>query len=99
MNDTTNVDSKNDDQIGSWASGRPMREALLAGLEQEVDGVEGRRVRKLDLLVNVLIRKGLAGDVSAIREMFDRIAGKPAPGVRPPPEPRRFIVSWKGDEP
>jgi hypothetical protein len=98
MNDATNHDT-GDDQVGSWASGRLVREALRASIEREIEDAEGRRVRKLDLVVNAIVEKALAGDVVAAREIFDRIAGKPAPGVRPPPEPRRYIVSWKGDEP
>ena len=99
MNDAANENLSDDQGAKASAAGRLMREALRASLQREVEDAEGRKARRLDLVVDALVGKAVAGDIAAVREVFDRLGGKPAPGVRPPPEPRKYIISWKGDEP
>ena len=51
---------------------RPFRDALRRAV-MEVDGDE----KKLFRLARQLVNQGVAGDVSAIREIADRLDGKP----------------------
>ena len=60
---------------------KPMREALSAALRRDADGGDGQRVQTLDLVVGKLITRALDGDISAIKEIFDRMDGKCAPGA------------------
>jgi hypothetical protein len=98
MSDVTSHDTNDDQGAGGRPSDRLMRNALRAVLEHEVEDFDGRMIRKADLVARRLVERGLAGDVAAIREIADRTDGKAAPGVRPPPEPVKYIVSWKGDD-
>ena len=99
MNDTTDQNSNDHPLMSPSAFVRAMRDAFLAALEREVGNPEGRKARNLDLIVDSMVDKAVAGDLAAAREVLDRLVGKPALGVRPPPEPRKYIISWKGDEP
>jgi hypothetical protein len=54
-----------------------MREALLMELQRE-DKIDGLPVRRLRRVANALIHKALDGDVSAIKEINDRVDGKVA---------------------
>lgn len=39
---------------------------------------KGEKTKRLEVLADSLIRAGIAGDVSALREVGDRLDGKPA---------------------
>ena len=51
---------------------RPMRDALDAQLRREGDDGEGGKASILQLIARKLAAKALAGDLDAIREIFDR---------------------------
>jgi hypothetical protein len=78
-----------------------MRDALSLELAREdkdpVDGLKAKRVR---LIAKALIRKGMEGDVAAIREINDRMDGKVPQGIAGPDgeSPATVIleVVWKG---
>lgn len=52
-----------------------LRRAVMR--EVEIEGKEGpQRAIALDCLAQTLIGRGIAGDVTAIKEIFDRLEGK-----------------------
>jgi hypothetical protein len=58
---------------------KPMRDAILAALENEVAvkrGGKAARVRRLTLIADQLVTLGVEGNLAAIREICDRIDGK-----------------------
>ncbi len=57
-----------------------MRDALLHALQQEV-AVDGCIMSKMQAIAGQLVAKALAGDMRAIKEIFDRIDGKARPAV------------------
>jgi hypothetical protein len=79
--------------------GKPFTRALLAALEEPAPGADVPNLRRI---VDNLIGKAIDGDLSAIREIFDRIDGK-APAAAASPgagaeEPRKVLFEWKGDQ-
>ena len=79
------------------SGGKPFTRALLAALEEPAPGAEVPNLRRI---VDNLIGKAIDGDLSAIREIFDRIDGKAAaagPGAGAE-EPRKGLFEWKGDQ-
>ena len=62
---------------------RPMRNALDAQLRREGDDGEGGKASIPQLIARTLVAKALAGDLEAIKEIFDRMDGTPvAAGTR-----------------
>src|SRR5262249_34345334 len=53
-----------------------IRDALMRELQREVEEDDGRIATRLEHLAHALVDKGSGGDVAAIREVFDRTAGK-----------------------
>ena len=64
-------------QSSSVSRSKPLREALLATLEQRAD--KGRPARKLQAIADKLVDLAMNGDVFAIREIFDRVDGPVRP--------------------
>lgn len=52
-----------------------MRDALLLELKHDAI-VDGKKVKKLRLVARKLVDRAIDGEVSAIREVYDRIDGK-----------------------
>jgi hypothetical protein len=78
------------------SGGKPVTRALIAALEGCAPGADAPNLRRM---VDSLIAKALDGDLSAIREIFDRIDGKaPAAAGAEPAEPRQVVFKWKGDD-
>jgi hypothetical protein len=79
--------------------GKPFTRALLAALEEPAPGADGPNLRRI---VDNLIGKAIDGDLSAIKEIFDRIGGK-APTAAPgagtgAEEPKKVVFEWKSDQ-
>jgi hypothetical protein len=73
---------------------RLIRDALLRELLREIEH-DGRVATRLAHMSSALIDKGSGGDVAAIREAFDRTAGKALPGVpNADAEPQTVTVEW-----
>ncbi len=64
---------------GQWAE-RPFREALRMEIAQA--GADHKALRRV---ASALLKKAEEGDIQAIRELADRLDGKPAQGVITPP--------------
>jgi hypothetical protein len=80
--------------------GKPVTRALLAVLEESAPGSDVPNLRRI---VDNLIGKAIDGDLSAIKEIFDRIDGK-APTAAAgtgtgtgSEEPTKVVFEWKGD--
>ncbi len=72
-----------------------IRDALMVAVNR-VDPVE--KQKKLNIIASKLVEKACQGDVMAIREISDRIDGKPAQQVdlgNAGDSPIRFEVTWK----
>jgi hypothetical protein len=77
--------------------GKPFTRALLAALEEPAPGADVPNLRRI---VDNLIGKAIDGDLSAIREIFDRIDGK-APAAAAgtdTEEPTKVVFQWKSDQ-
>jgi hypothetical protein len=71
-----------DDSPETANPARLIRDALLRELLREVaDERDGGTTTQLQLVSRALVAKGGGGDVVAIREAFDRAAGKAPPAV------------------
>ena len=76
--------------------GKPLTRALLAALDESAAGADAPNLRRI---VEGLINKALDGDLSAIREIFDRIDGKSPTGVAgSAEEPKKVVFEWKSNE-
>src|SRR5687768_11810198 len=65
---------------GARTGNTMMRDALLHALQQEVT-FDGCIMSKMQAVARKLVAKALAGDMRAIKEVFDRIDGKARPAV------------------
>ena len=77
--------------------GRPVTRALMVALDESAPGAQASSLRRI---VDTLIGKAIDGDLSAIREIFDRIDGKApaaAAGIAPE-EPQKVVFQWKSDQ-
>lgn len=61
-------------------SDKEWREAIRLAVH-EVRGAGKSKVKALRMLANTLVDKALEGDVSALKEIGDRLDGKPAQAV------------------
>ena len=69
--------------------------AINAALRRDAEGDDGQTAPTLALIVNKLITRAPGGDMSAIKEILDRMDGKTAAGATEDEGPRRVIVRWK----
>lgn len=90
--------SIDDALLNGGASTRPMREALAAELRREGDDGDGRKAGILQLIARKLAAKALDGDLAAIREIFDRMDGKPIAAAAAHAPPGNVILQWKDKE-
>ena len=76
-------------------SGRSLTRALVQALGETTPETNESNLRRI---VDRLIAKAIEGDLSAIREIFDRIDGKASAAGTPGEKPGKVIFQWKGDE-
>jgi hypothetical protein len=60
---------------------KAFKQALLQELNEVWEAPDGTRQKRLRLVAMALINKAIGGDVMAIRELIDRVDGKPAQAV------------------
>jgi hypothetical protein len=61
---------------GGQQADKPFRDAIALELQEEIV-LEGRELRKLRVIARALVNKAAGGDLVAIKEVIDRIEGKP----------------------
>jgi hypothetical protein len=77
--------------------GKPVTRALIAALAESAPGANAPNLRRI---VDNLIGKAIDGDLSAIKEIFDRIEGKAptAAAGTGADEPTKVVFEWKSNE-
>jgi hypothetical protein len=76
-----------------------IRDALLEELQREAMDADGTATKKLLLVARTLVDKSIAGDVAALKELQDRIDGKPPPSnAGADKRPARITFAWKSSE-
>jgi len=58
-----------------------MRDALRVALHREAVDADGKPTKRLNIIADRLVEAAMDGDMTAIREIFDRIDGKVVPAV------------------
>lgn len=58
-----------------------LRDALILELNREYDDTNGQKIKKISKIVAKLVENGMEGKTDAIKEIFDRVEGKPAQSV------------------
>jgi hypothetical protein len=90
----------NDAPPADGVTEKSMRDALLTELEREAwDDEYGITSPVARLIARKLIDKALAGDVAAIREIHDRVDGKPFKATAGADRtPTKVIFEWNDSE-
>ncbi len=55
------------------------RDAIMVAVKRQATG--GKKTKKLAMLADKLVERGLDGDITAMKEIGDRLDGKPAQSV------------------
>lgn len=58
-----------------------MRDALMLALNREAKDADGKKTKKLNIIAAKLVELAIAGDIQAIKEISDRVDGKPAQAI------------------
>ena len=78
---------------------RLLRAALLDELSRIApDGNEHPPMEQRRHVARRLVAQAIAGNVAAIREVYDRSEGRPAPPAKAPERPRQVVLRWLGDD-
>jgi ribosomal protein L17 len=69
---------------------------LISALEEPFDG----SITKLRKVVDALVANAMSGDQQAIREVFDRVDGKPAQTIvgDDDADPIKHVIQWKNGQ-
>lgn len=71
-----------------------MRDALILELNRETENEEGKKVKRYRRIAANLAKSGENGKLEAIKEIFDRIDGRPMQAVQAEVQ-GEFIVKWE----
>lgn len=58
-----------------------MRDALMIALNREATDADGKKTKKLNIIAAKLVELAVDGDIQAIKEISDRVDGKPAQAI------------------
>jgi hypothetical protein len=75
--------------------GRRKEKQFLDALSMEIAATDGRSLRAI---ASKLLEMAVSGDMQAIKEVADRLDGKPAQTVDATIEDNRTITEWTRDE-
>lgn len=83
---------------GGRGTEKVMRDALMLELKREA--ASGGKTKKLQQIAEKLVQLACEGDVQAIKEVFDRIDGRPAQAIvgsnDEPPIKTVVEIAWVG---
>lgn len=71
-----------------------LRDALLIAVNREVT-VNGAKSKRITLIAEKLADQAVAGEIQAIKEVWDRIEGKPAQAIALGQDPDKEPVTFK----
>jgi hypothetical protein len=74
---------------------RLIRHALIVALHRQRESEDGRRSQKLRLIADQLVDKAVEGDMQAIKEILDRVDGRPGAAATAEEGPRKVTFAWK----
>jgi|HubBroStandDraft_4_1064222.scaffolds.fasta_scaffold1608568_1 hypothetical protein len=63
-----------------------MRDALMVALKREAEDADGKKTRKLYIIADRLVEKAMQGEITAIKEIADRVDGKASGPLTPEKE-------------
>lgn len=82
-------------RVNPSRGGKPdklMRDALMIALNREAVDADGQKTKKLNIIAAKLVELAIDGDIQAIKEISDRVDGKPAQAlVGDPDQPLAMI--------
>lgn len=58
-----------------------IRDALILELNRMTDAGDGEKVKKVNRIVHKLVLSAMDGKIDAIKEIFDRVEGRPAQAI------------------
>lgn len=58
-----------------------MRDALMLAINREAKDADGKKTKKLNIIAAKLVELAVGGDIQAIKEIADRVDGKPAQAI------------------
>jgi hypothetical protein len=58
-----------------------LRDALILELNRMGEDDDGKKVKKVNRIVHKLVLAGMDGKIDAIKEIFDRVEGRPAQAI------------------
>jgi hypothetical protein len=82
---------------GGTAAGL-MRAALMRALLRPAEDADGGTTTKLQLIADKLVDKAADGDMSAVKEVFDRSDGRSVQAAAAPEAPKLVTFRWKDRE-
>lgn len=68
-----------------------MRDAIMVALHREAEGADGKKTKKLNIIATKLVDAAASGDIQAIKEIADRVDGKPAQALQHTGDPENPI--------
>lgn len=58
-----------------------LRDALVLELNRMTDAEDGAKIKKVNRIVHKLVDAAMDGKIDAIKEIFDRVEGKPTQAI------------------
>jgi hypothetical protein len=76
---------------------KQVRDQILVALHRYEIGPDGKRVKRLAIMCDALVRLACEGDIAAIKEVADRVDGKAVPRLDLDDGRGEIIISWIGE--
>ena len=71
-----------------------IRDALILALNREAQDEHGRKTKRLHIIADQLVRLACEGDMEAIKEIADRVDGRPVAQSPERGEGGHLTISW-----
>lgn len=78
-------------------SDKQLRDALMASLNRPAE--KGTKTKRLQMVADALVDAAIKGELTALREVFDRVDGKFPKGTANPAKkaPEELVIRWLTD--